>query len=425
MLSGIKLGKIKVPPFSETEIINKKSRLHRLIAKEHPGKHKENRKGNRGFTFLVHPRDPFDALECARIGDMPLGALAKIIPPKLEQEIKNRKLYTSLAKIPPFIIKNSDITIEGYKIKGNLIAVLMYGEQMLLNSWMPYAKKRIIEAIQLAKESGSSIVGLGAHTSPATLGGTTLRSENNNSQSDLITGIGITNGNALTAAITAEAVSIYSKRLGLEPSGTRVGIIGASGSVGSASARLINEAGFRLILHSRMIGKLNDKFPDLNNKAIFTQDLSDMKHCDIVIVMTSAVSSTLLPEHVSPGTIIIEDTQPRNIREHEAKKIKKKGSLVIDGGYVHIPGFKCGFNLRLPPETTIACLAETLVLALEGIDTDFSLGDADVDKAKTILGLAKKYKCSVASPTWNSKPIPGKDFEIVKKYSRLRHRSQE
>ncbi len=423
MLSRLNLGRIKIPPFSESEILNKKSRLHRLIAKDNPVKHKKRRKGNRGFTFLVHPRDPFDALECARIGNFPLGSLAKVIPPKLEQEVKNRKLYTSLAKIPPFIIKDSEITIDGYDIKGNLIAVLMYGEQMLLNSWMPYAKKRIIEAIQLAKESGSSIVGLGAHTSPATLGGTTLRSKNNNFQSDFLTGIGITNGNALTAAMTAEAVKIYSRKLGLSPEDTTVGIIGASGSVGAAASRLVNESGCRLILHSRVVGKLFDKFPDLENRAIFTQDLSDMKACDIIIVMTSAVTSTLQPAHVSPGTIIIEDTQPRNIREHDAKKIKKKGSLVIDGGFVHIPGFRCGFNLRLPPETTIACLAETLVLTIEGVDTDFSLGDADVDKAKAVLAMAKKHKFSVASPTWNSKPIKDRDFEIVKKFSRLRHKN--
>lgn len=421
MLNRLKLGRIKVPPYSESEILDKKSKLHALIAKENPQKHKEIRNGHKAFTFLVHPRDPFDALECARIGNQPLGILAKLIPPALEQEIKNRKLYKSLAKIPPFIIKNSEITVDGYKIKGNLVAVLMYGEQMLLNSWMPYAKKRIVEAIGLAKESGSSIVGLGAHTSPATLGGTTLRSKGNSISSDLLSGIGITNGNALTAAMTAEAVKIYSRKLGLKPNETTVGIIGASGSVGAAASRLINEAGFRLILHSRVVGKLFDKFPDLENRAIFTQDLSDMKACDIIIVMTSAVTSTLQPEHVSPGTIIIEDTQPRNIREHEARKIKKNGSLVIDGGFVHIPGFRCGFNLRLPPETTIACLAETLVLTIEGIGTDFSVGDADIDKAKTVLAMAKKHKFSVASPTWNSKPIPDKDFDIVKKFSGLRH----
>ncbi len=416
-------GNPHIPPFVEEEIINKKSILQSVIAADNPKIVRSGNKRKSSFAFLVHPRNSFDALECAKVGGVGLGELGGLFPVRVEQEAKNRFLYKSLAKIPPFIIKESDITVEGTDLRGVLVAVLLYGEQMLLNSWMPFAKKRIVEAIQLANEGGARLIGLGAHTSPATLGGMTLREQGKYIDVNSIADIGITNGNALTAGASVEAVKRSVETLDLLPQKAKIGVVGASGSVGAATSRLLVEEGFVPILNSRWKMKLEGKFEDIKDYVLFSEDLRDMRQCDVIVVMTSAASATLLPEHVSPGTIVIEDTQPRNITEPHAKKIRENGSMVIDGGYVHIPGYKCGFNLRLPAETTLACLAETLILALEGRVSDYSLGDAQVDKAREILKLAKKYNITVASPTWNSRPIDTRVYDRVKHHNLRRKRT--
>ncbi len=414
ILEGISFGNIRIPAFQEKEILGKRTRLQSLIETDDPKIVRVRNSGRPSFTFLVHPRDPFDALECAKIDRVGLGVMSKFFPDKLEQEFKNRFLYKSLARIPPFIIKRSEITVEGSSVRGNLVAVLLYGEQMLSNTWMTFAKSRIVEAIKIAQEAGAGIIGLGAHTSPATLGGLTLRKGDGSIDVSGISKIGITTGNSLTAGISVEAVKRSVGFLDLVPRKAKVGVVGASGSVGAATSRLLVEEGFVPILNSRSIRTLEAKFKDIKRRAVFSEDLGDMRQCDVIVVMTSAATSTLLPEHVSPGTIVIEDTQPRNIKEVQAKKMRENGSVVIDGGFAHVPGYKCGFNLRLPPETTFACLAETMILAMEGKTSDYSLGDAQVDKAREMLKLAKKHNITVALPTWNSKPIDDFVFDRVK-----------
>ncbi len=344
ILGGISFGNPHIPAFREEEIIGKRSILQSLIAADDPKIVRERNSGRPSFTFLVHPRDPFDALECVKVNGVGFGVMANFFPHRVEQEFKNRFLYKSLAKIPPFIIKRSDITVKRNNVRGNLVAVLLYGEQMLSNSWGPFAKKRIVEAIRLAQESGAGLIGLGAHTSPATLGGLTLRNEGGHVDVKCISGIGITTGNSLTAGLSVEAVKNSVEMLDLLPKRTKVGIVGATGSVGTATSRLLVEEGFVPVLNSRSIKKLEAKFNDIKDSVVFSENLADMRQCDIIVVMTSASTSTLLPEHVSPGTIVIEDTQPRNIKEPQARKMREHGSVVIDGGFAHVPGYRCDFN---------------------------------------------------------------------------------
>lgn len=374
------------------------------------------------YAFLVHPRDAYDALACARISGLNFSLLARLLPRRLEQEIKNRYLYQSLARIPPFFIGDGLITTGNSEVKGNLIAVLLYGEQMLSNDWRTFAKERIIEAIGMTKERGAKIIGLGAHTSPATLGGKLLVGQegNNHSRRKEVEGVGITNGNALTAVMSVESVRMAADNLELSSYEATVGVVGASGSVGSAASRLLVEEGFKVILNGRLMPKLRSRFSGISglSNVILSDKLEDMKQCDIILVVTSSTQSTIQPKHISPGTIIVEDTQPRNISKQMGEVIRRRGSLVVDGGFVHVPGYYCGFNLRLPKEVTFACLAETLILAKEKRYGDYSIGDPKPEQAKEMMELARRHNITVAPFTWNSRPVSNSEFDSVKAENR-------
>lgn len=399
---------IILPAFRE-QVRNQKSILASFIAAE-----EANSKEGLDFAFLVHPRDPYDALACTRFIGINPSFLACFFSQEREQWLKNHLLYRHLASIPPFFVRDSQISVSGVETTGGLAAVLLYGEQMLSNGWRSFAKERITESVVLAQERGARLVGLGAHTSPATLGGRLLIE----SRDRLAKGVGITNGNALTAAMSVEQAKRAVTWLELNPEQSKVGIVGATGSVGSATARLLAEEGYRLVLNGRSENKLKSAFRDLMGVVQLSANLEDMRQCDVVMVMTSSTTATVKPEHIRPGTFIIEDTQPRNISASMARDIENGGSLVIDGGFVHIPGYRCGFNLRLPEEVTFACLAETLLLAAEGRFSDYSIGDAEVSKAREIMTIAEKYGATVAPPTWNSAPVKAREIQRVKENNR-------
>jgi fatty aldehyde-generating acyl-ACP reductase len=65
---------------------------------------------------------------------------------------------------------------------------------------------------------------------------------------------------------------------------------------------------------------------------------------------------------------------------------------------VKIPGaVDFHFNFGMPPTMAFACMAETMLLALEGRYENFTLGrDIPVEKVKEIERLAEKHGFGVA-----------------------------
>ena len=67
--------------------------------------------------------------------------------------------------------------------------------------------------------------------------------------------------------------------------------------------------------------------------------------------------------------------------------------LVVEGGVIKVPGpVNFNFNFGFPPGLAYACMAETIILALEGRFESFSLGrDLSMEKVEEITALAKKH----------------------------------
>ena len=67
--------------------------------------------------------------------------------------------------------------------------------------------------------------------------------------------------------------------------------------------------------------------------------------------------------------------------------------LVVDGGMMDVPGeVDFGFDFGLPPGNAYACMAEPMVLALEGRYESYSLGKRiQIDQVRTIAQLARKH----------------------------------
>ena len=83
--------------------------------------------------------------------------------------------------------------------------------------------------------------------------------------------------------------------------------------------------------------------------------------------------------------------RPRNVAASVAQL--RDDVFVFEGGVISVPGdVDFGFNFGFPPKTSYACMAETMILALENRYENFSLGrDLDVDRVEEIQALAKKH----------------------------------
>ena len=72
--------------------------------------------------------------------------------------------------------------------------------------------------------------------------------------------------------------------------------------------------------------------------------------------------------------------------------------LVIEGGVVAVPGdVSFNFDFGFPPKMAYACMAETMILALEGRAEDYSLGgDLGIERVREIQKLAQKHGFELA-----------------------------
>jgi fatty aldehyde-generating acyl-ACP reductase len=73
--------------------------------------------------------------------------------------------------------------------------------------------------------------------------------------------------------------------------------------------------------------------------------------------------------------------------------VQRNDLLVIEGGIVEVPGpVDFGFDFGFPPGKAYACMAETMILALEGRYESYTLGkDIKLERVQEIAQLAARH----------------------------------
>jgi len=304
------------------------------------------------WAFLVHPRDRYD-LKVA------YGY--------------SRKTVLKLFPDPRILSK-----IDGFAEGGFLIVLPFLPEDMY-----KYPKKtrlKIFEGVNFAQTKGVSVIGLGELTAPFTYGGRWLLDK-------ISSKILVTNGNTLTAGIVAREVDIILEEFS---DGALIGIVGATGSIGSAVTHLLAEKKRNLLLVARNEMKLVQLVERVRShtKVAYTTNLQMLTKVDIVLVLTSGSGSIIKPEYLKSRAIVYDITQPSNVSD-DLLEVRPDVTL-IKGGLVTNPGIKLGTDLRLPNGTLFACLAETVLLAEKDFGlSSFSLtGSVDPELGKIFVQRA-------------------------------------
>lgn len=291
---------------------------------------------------------------------------------------------TSRLPIPPVQWSTANLVGETFDPLGFILMVPLSGQQML-DAPRHEVLYRIEQAVEKAVALGADVVGLGALTSPATQGGQLLSYRKD---------VSITNGNAFTAAMMFEAVL---RLIELAPTNSpEVALVGATGSVASCLAGLLAAHGTveRLQLIARNEHKLKElaqqlASPSLKIKTATSIDAAST--ADVVVLLTASADNLLESRHLKHGAVVLDGTQPRNTRPELVAE--RPDVLVIDGGWVAVPGVHLTVRTEdWPLGCVFACLAETMLLALDGHRGHFSMGAPTVDQAEHTRALARRFE---------------------------------
>jgi hypothetical protein len=118
----------------------------------------------------------------------------------------------------------------------------------------------------------------------------------------------------------------------------------------------------------------------------------------MIVTSTSGAGKKILDiTKVKPGCVITDVARPLDLPPSEVAK--RPDVLVIESGEIELPTPVKGMkSIGLPKNVIYACLAETIVLALEGRFEVFTIGrDTEWEKVKEIYKLGIKHGMKLAA----------------------------
>jgi predicted amino acid dehydrogenase len=275
-------------------------------------------------------------------------------------------------------------------------------------------------------------------------------------------GVSLTTGNSYTVVSAIEAALEASRITGGKLETSRAAVVGGGGSIGSALASLLAERVASLVLVTRegdaaamrsryatilarivryLRGRVGQgasfregslayglsRVPcgaelPLTGRVRVTESLearlleevrdlpirwtvaleATVAQSDLVFLATSSPEPLLRSEMVQPGTVVCDLSRPANVSDDLHRR-----EDVIDGGIVEVPGRpSLGFHFSLASGLAYACMAETMMLALERRYEHTSLGrDLDEGTLEVLRGLADKHGFRLAELRARQRPL--------------------
>jgi len=329
------------------------------------------------FAFLIHPLD--------------LGDVEKFEPgARGRSEALVKKMLVWMCERPPFV--GSQITgirsKTGRKAEGWFIVVPLLAEQMIEDPEL--AQRKIIEAVGVGKNLGASIVGLGGFTSIAVNGGLRIANE---------VDVPLTSGNSYTVAAAIGGTKKAARYMGIKLSKAQGVVIGATGSIGRACTEILAGEVDKLCLVGRRKKALEiqaSRLKDLAEVSVSTNIKESLVDADFVITASNDARAIFSTDDLEPGTIVCDVAQPADVFHSVMED--RDDVLVFEGGIIRIPGlrikrelkYRYDFKLR-PDRYAYACMAETMILCLEGVKEHFGLGGVKMSNVQQISEYAEKH----------------------------------
>lgn len=367
----------------------------------------------------------------------------------------------------------------GNAAEGWLIGV-PYGARQIMSRPREEVVGVIGEAVDMGRDLGAGIVGLGALTSVVTRGGRSVTDRN----------VAVTSGNSFTVLMAIEALYRGAEKMHIDMAQAQGAVLGATGSIGRACSLLLSEQVANIILlgnaqhptssRNRLNSLYNDLFTyarqrlengkesglagwlktvteglsrcsdlqaqqllEIYNQGSFSQEWvrtaaaylnlevpvvtslsldESLPLCDLIVAASNAPEYLIYPYHLTPGCVVCDVARPADVSPEVYET--RDDLLVLEGGLVQYPdSISFGPNFGYRDGVSLACLSETVLLAMEGDYQHFSIGaKLPLETVAYLRHLGEKHGFSLAGLVMNGREVTDQDIEQI--YNRSRKLKQ-
>lgn len=284
---------------------------------------------------------------------------------------------------------------------------------------------QLVSAAEDAHRRGALIIGLGAYTKVIGDSGVTVSRRSP---------IPVTTGNSYSAAATLWAARVIVEKMGFVNTTSHNGrlrmkvmIVGATGSIGRVSAQLLSLVADEIVIVAPRADKLLELRDEIHSLSPGTEVLvrtdpnEELADTDLVVTATSNQRGQVLDIlRVKPGAVICDCSRPLDISGVEARK--RPDVLVIESGEIDLPGpVRMNVDIGLPKPSVYACLAETVLLTMEGRYENFSLSrQLQFERVKEIYQLGLKHGASLATIRTHEGTLTEESISRCRELAKLR-----
>jgi len=282
---------------------------------------------------------------------------------------------------PPQLVENVEVkSATGISIEGSYIDSCFVPEML---SRFKTARRKVLNAMELAQKKGINITALGGFTSIIFENFNLLQHKQIRNTS--LEWERFTTGNTHTAWVICRQLEINAPRIGIDLKKATVAVIGATGDIGSAVCRwLINKTCIsELLMVARQQEPLALLQKELDGGNIASLDEA-LPQADIVVWVASMPKTIEIDtDNLKKPCLMIDGGYPKNLDE----KFQGENIYVLKGGIVEFFN-DIGWNMmelaemQNPQREMFACFAEAMILEFEKCHTNFSWGRNNISLEK-------------------------------------------
>lgn len=348
----------------------------------------------KGFVVMGHP---YNFQHLVRIFKFFKPDVAKVTPDFLLKIFELAPSYRG-RDVKAFRSETGQ-TVDGYFVMCPIIPdMVKFNPEMVL--------QKVIEGCRIGERLGAGILALGGFTS--------IVGEKYFDKLRSQIKMPITTGNTFTAAMALEGLRRACQLMDVKMNESRAVVVGGTGDIGSACARVLVREVKELIVTGRTPNSVKEIEKELKKVkgAKVTGSLdnhSAVRQADIIIAAASSSQSVIDINLIKPGTVVCDVGYPKNI-SYISKG--RKDIFVFSGGLCSVPTpFNLGFDVGLPsPNILYGCFAEAIILSLEGRFENYSQGKGKIqpEKIQEIQAMGEKHGFRISSFYWGDELIDEK-----------------
>lgn len=432
---------------------------------------RSNEKPSQRFAFIIHYPGPEDV-----IANNP--SFVRFSRDELHRFLD----WQSLTEEPGMVCHMPAIrSRSGDMAEGWLIGV-PFGAHQIMSLPREEVVKVIGQAVEMGRDLGAGIVGLGALTSVVTRGGRSVTDRE----------VAITSGNSFTVLMAMEALYRGAEKMGIDVFQARGAVVGATGSIGRACALMLSEQVENMVLfgnpqhptssrhrlHSlyedlfiyarrrleqgtatglalwldKVLNHLSRREDDLAQEFVSqyregpltvdwvqkvvsllnipcpietSLDLTGvLPYCDLIVAASNAPEYLIYSHHLASGCVVCDVARPADVSPQVYEQ--RDDVLILEGGLVQYPdNISFGPNFGYRDGVSLACLSETVLLALEGDYRHFSIGaKLPLETVAYLRELGKKHGFYLAGLVMGGREITDQDIEQIYQRSQKLKRAE-